>query len=336
MSTADRPAARRRGCVRGFTVLEMVITTAILGATTLVIERTISGVTETERTMRAIRATSSRCQDETYHLRDDVTGARKLFQGDAVGNAYLAKLALPTAYPLLAGSRLPMFDETKSLGPDSTGSPKTGNVLLFVREADPLPCIAAAATKKVASVDAYRFVCMYLSPSTRTLVAGGPVALDLVEWRSERFPSYAQVMAIANATERTNVVKDLYSRFNVDYLWDLTKPVTTAFYSIDGAGTVSASPVSPSSIPEDLNVSRRGTFVRGNLGIARTDMGSKLRQPVFTVEPEATWTPHGFEVKIAAPSGARRVWIRLTIEQQAGKGRVPAHQTTIVANTRDT
>jgi len=335
MSTADRGGHRRRRAA-GFTVLEMVVTTAILGLTTLVIERTITSVTDAERSMRSVRSTADRCQAAAYHLRDEVTGARRLFHADATGLAYLAKLGLPTGMPMLAGSRLPVFDETKSLGPDTVGSPKTGNVLFFVRDADPLPCIAAAATKKVRLVDAYRFVCFYLTVSTKTLVAGGPAALELVEWKSERFPSYAQVMGITSTTERTNVVKDLYARHNVDYLWDLTKPVTTAFFAIDGAGNVSATATNPSQIPEDRNVSTRGRFVAANLGVARTDMTSKLRQPVFTVDDPAVWTPHGFEVKIASPSGARRVWLRLTIEQQAAKGRVPAHQTALVATTRDT
>lgn len=335
MSTADRRAPRGRRAA-GFTVLEMVVTTAILGLTTLVIERTITSVMDAERSMRAVRNTADRCQAATYHLRDEVTSARRLFQGDTIGTAYLGKLGLPASMPMLTGSRLPLFDETKSLGPDTAGSPKTGNILFFVRDADPLPCIANAATKKVRLIDAYRFVCLYLTVSNKTLVAGGQPALELVEWKSERFPSYAQVMAITTSTEKTAVVKDLYARHNIDYLWDLTKPVTTAFYAIDGAGNVNASPTNPTQIPEDLNVSQRGRFVAANLGVARTDMASKLRQPVFTVDDPLTWTSHGFEVKIASPSGARRVWLRLTVEQQASKGRVPAHQTTIVATTRDT
>jgi type II secretory pathway pseudopilin PulG len=316
MSTADRRAPRARRAA-GFTILEMVVTTAILGLTTLVIERTISSVTDAERSMRAIRNTADRCQVASYHLRDEVTSARRLFQSDTVGNAYLAKLGLPAGLPMLPGARLPVFDETKSLGPDTVGSPKTGNILLFTRDTDPVPCIADPVAKKVRLVDAYRFVCIYLTVSTRTLVVGGAPALDLVEWKSERFPSYAQVASIANATERTNVVKDLYDRHNVDYLWDSTKPVTTAFFAIDGAGNISATATNPSQIPEDRNVSSGGRFVVGNLGVARTDMTSKLRQPVFTVESPSVWTPHGFEV-------------------QASQGRVPAHQTTIVATTRDT
>jgi len=334
MSTADRRARRARRAA-GFTVLEMVVTTAILGLTTLVIERTITSVTDAERSLRSVRATADRCQAAAYHLRDEVTGARRLFQADAMGTGYLAKLGLPTSMPILAGSRLPVFDETKSLGPDVAGTPMTGNVLFFVRDADPLPCIANAATKKVRLVDAYRFVCFYLTVSPKTLVVGGPPALDLVEWKSERFPAWAQVTAITSSTEKVAVVKDLYNRFNVDYLWDSTKSASTGFFAIDGAGNISATATNPSQIPEDRNVSSRGRFVVSNLGVARTDMTSRLRQPIFTVDDPATWTPHGFEVKIASPSGARRVWLRLTIEQQAAKGRVPAHQTAIVATTRD-
>lgn len=335
MSTAD--ARRPRACGRrGFTVIEMTVTTAILALTTLVIERTVSSATDAERTMRAVRNTAERSQAAAYRLRDEVSSARKLFQGDAAGNGYLARLGLPSALPLLAGSRLPVFDETKSLGPDTAGAPKTGNVLLIARDADPLPAIAVPATKTVRTIDAYRLVCFYLTQTPRTLVVGGLPSLDLVEWRSHRFPSYRQVMAITSAAQRTEVVKDLYARFGADYLWDLNQPVTAAFYAIDGNGNVAAAPSTPSTIPEDRNVSRRGRLVDANLAIARTDMSSRIRQPVFTVEDPGTWTSHGFEVKIASPSGARRVWVRLTVEQQAAKGRVPGHQIAVVATTRDT
>ncbi len=57
--------------------------------------------------------------------------------------------------------------------------------------------------------------------------------------------------------------------------------------------------------------------------------------PLFSVDPIATWTPNGFEVKVSGPSGSRQIWLRLTVEQQASKGRVPAQTTTAVANTRD-
>jgi len=78
----------------------MIIVTVIVGMMALVIERTISGVTETERSLRAIRNTVDRGQRALSSLRDAVATSRKLFQHDAVGDAYLAKLAFGTS-PLL-------------------------------------------------------------------------------------------------------------------------------------------------------------------------------------------------------------------------------------------
>jgi hypothetical protein len=312
----------------------MVIVVVIVGMMALVIERTVSSIIETERSLRAIRNTVERGQRALSNLRDGVATSRKLFQNDAVGTGYLGKLAFGSA-PLLPGSRLPTFDEVNPLGPDAVGTPMTGNVLLFVREADPLPCIADPATKLVRTIDAYRLVCYYTTQSTKKVVAGGPFSLDLVEWRSASFPSYAQVTAISDATQRTRVVKDLYNRFGRDFLWDPTAAVSSSFYGIDGVGTIAAAPTVVASIPEDLNVATGPRFVYANMAVARTDTTSKPRTPIFTVDDPATWTPNGFEVKVVGPSGARKVWLRLTVEQQASAGRVPAQETTAIVSTRD-
>ncbi len=335
MSTAD--ARRLRGLRRaqaGFSILEALIVTFIVATITLVIERTVSSLIDTERTMRAIRNTSDRGQQAAYRLREVVTSSRNLFANDTVGNGYLGKIGFG-ALPLLPGSRLPKIDELKPLGPDVVGDPRTGNVLLFARQADPVPAKAQAATKLMRLVDTYRLVCVYLTQSTKTVVAGGPPALDLVEWRSDAFPSYSQVQAITDSTQKKSVVADLYNRFGFDYLWDMTQPVGSAFYAIDGTGNVSATATAVTTIPEDLNVSRRGRFVAGNMAVARTDATSYPRASVFTVDAPATWSPQGFECKICGVSGARKVWMRLTVEQQASKGRVPAQQTTVVATARD-
>ena len=335
MSTADLlPRGGSAQGRRGFTIIEALITMVIVGLMTLVIERTVSGVTDTERLMRAIRNTAERGQKATYHLRDIVTSGRKVYGNDAVGTGYLAKLDV-TRYPILAGSRLPVVDEGAQLGPDDVGVPKTGNVLLFVREADAARCIADPATKLVRTVDAYRFVCCYLSQSNRSLLASGTKALDLIEWRSHAYPSYPQVTKIVDATQKKKVVADLYNRYGYDYIWDPGAAVASAFYGIDGLGNISAAPTAVTSIPEDLNVSGGGRFVGANLEVARTDTTSRIRQSVFTTDLPANWVPNNFEVKIAGSSGARKVWIRMTVEQQAAAGRVPAQDTTVVATLRD-
>jgi prepilin-type N-terminal cleavage/methylation domain-containing protein len=334
MSTADLLPGGRRRRDRGYTAIEMAITMVILALMTLVIERTVTGLTDTERTMRAVRTTAQVGQEACYRLRDLVATSRKLYCNDALGNGYNDKVDR-TRFPLFPSSRLPTVDEVNPLGPDEPGDPRTGNVLLFVRELDPVPCVAVAATKKIRMVDTYRLVSLYLSQSDRTLVAGGLQALDLVEWRGQAYPSYAQVSQISIAAEKTNTVKELYNRYGFDYLWDPTQPVASAFYAIDGNGVIAAVPTAVTTIPEDMNVSRGGRFVHMNVAVARTDLTSRPRTPMFSVEPIATWTPHGFEVKAVGASGSRKVWMRLTVEQQAVMNRVPAQQTTIVTNTRD-
>lgn len=334
MSTAELRGGRRPRVEGGFTIIEAVIVTVIVALMTLVIERTVGGVVETERSMRAVRNTTEKGQQATYRLRDLVSMSRKLYQNDTIGNGYLAKLSR-TRFTPLAGARLPIFDEVNPMGPDEVGDPHTGNCLLFIREGDPYRAVSVAASKKLRSIDTYRLVNVYLAQSTRTVVAGGQPAVELVEWRSEAYPNYTQVIGITPVAERTQVVKNLYTRFGVDYLWNPTAAVGAAFYAIDGSGNIAASPTAVTAIPEDLNVSPGGRFVSGNMAVARTDTTSQVRMPIFSVDPIATWTPNGFEVKVTGPSGSRQVWLRLTVEQQASKGRVPAQTTTAVANTRD-
>jgi hypothetical protein len=335
MSIADpRCGASAAAGRRGYTVIEAVIVTVLVSLMSLVIERTVTGINQAEQTLRAVRNTTERGQKAAWDLRDLVTSSRKLFGNDVVGNAYVAKLDR-TKYPVLAGSRLPIFDEVNPLGPDVAGTPQTGNQLLFVRESDALPCVAVAATKKMRIVDAYRLVSIYLTVSNRKLVNFQPNALDLVEWRSKQFPSYGQVLAITPAAERTSVVRDLYNRWGIDYLWDPAAPVASAFYGIDGVGNISATPSVVASIAEDMNVSKGTRFVMRNIGVTRTDVNSYPRNPMFSIEPVATWTPNGFECKVAGASGSRKVWMRLSVEQQAAAGRIPCLQTTVVANTRD-
>ncbi len=150
MSTGDRTRRDARPRRAGFTIIEVVIVTAVVALMTLVIERTVGGVVETERSMRAVRNTTEKGQQATYRLRDLVTMSRRLFQNDAIGTGYLAKLAR-TRFAPLAGSRLPLFDEVNPMGPDEAGDPHTGNCLLFIREGDPYRAVAVAATKKLRS-----------------------------------------------------------------------------------------------------------------------------------------------------------------------------------------
>jgi len=157
------------------------------------------------------------------------------------------------------------------------------------------------------------------------VIAGGPFSLDLVEWRSASFPSYGQVSGIADATQRTKVVKDLYNRFGRDYLWTRTRAGRELVLRHRRRRHDRRVPTAVASIPEDINVAAGPRSCRpASASRAPTDVEaahaalhpSRLRRR----------GPRRVRGKIVGPSGSRKVWMRLTIEQQASAGRVPARR----------
>ena len=336
MSTAERTTLRRGPTSRegGYTFLEMIITLVIVSLMSLVVERVLSSTHDAERYLAAVRTATERGQKIAYDVTEIVSASRKLYGRDATGLGYLAKLDL-TRDPLAPGVRLPLFDEVNPMGPDAVGDPRTGNAILFVREADAAPCVANPATAKIRYIDTYRFVFVYPHVTARTVVNGQGPAWDLVIWRSVPFPSRAQILAITNATEKQNVIKDLYTRYGYDVCWDPNGPVNTTFYGLDVAGNMAATPSAAYTIEEDLDVSERGRLVYADVQLALTDLTSKARTPVFSKDNPATWSPHGFEVKVAGASGSRKVWIHIVVEAQANQNRTAVMESTMIASTRD-
>ena len=334
MSTASRQLAKRKRIQAGFTFMEVMISLVIFTSLGLVVERTLSVAQKTERYLNAMNRTTRRGQDLGYELFDVVNASRKMFQNDTYGNAYLQACDFGGA-PLAPTARLPLFDDTGLLGPDTAGDPRTGNILLFVRESDPAPCIADPNTGKIRFIDTYRFLCIYPHETDRQVISDAPFALDLHTWRSVAYPSLPQLMAIEDETERRNIVQDLHVRFGYDTTWDPNGDVETAFYAIDSVGTIAAMPYTPYTIEADVNLSDAGRLVYSNIQLARTDADSYPRRAVLTRDPPTGWVPNGFEVKVVGASGSRKVWIHLVLESQSARGLVAVHDGTLIASTRD-
>ena len=341
MSSAD-PLVRGRSRTdrarqAGYTALEVIIAVAILSLLTLVVERTLSTAHDTERYLSGIRHVTERGQRIAYEVREVVSSSRKLFQGDATGRGYFDACDLYDPTPAIATMRLPLFDEVNGLGPDAVDDPRTGNTLLFVREADAAPCIANPATGKLRYIDTYRFICIYIAETQRYLVeeADKKLARDLIFWRSMAYPSHGQIASISDPVERANVIKDLYERFQYQFAWDAGAAVNQAFYAIDAAGTLDATPQGSFRIELDPDMAERGKLVYANAQLARTDPTSHARRALFTVDPATEWVPDGFEVKIVGTSGSRKVWVHFVIETQAAKGRIATHESTLIASTKD-
>ena len=319
---------------RGFTFLEVTVAMAVLTLLALAVERTLTSAKNNEQYLTAIRRATEHGQQVCYDVFRTVSTSRKLYQDDALGLGYLEALDL-SRLPMAADSRLPLIDEVGELGPDEIGDPMTGNVLFFVEETDPLPCVADGATGTIRYVDTYRFVCVYRSATDVSLVTGAPRAHDLVLWRSVPYPNRPQLLSIDDADERRAVVIDLHDRYGLDTAWDPSAPVETGFYALSALGVLSGFAVGVPTIEEDVDLSTFGRLVPSSVQLAPTDPLSPHRKGVFTVDDPGIWEPEGFEVKIAGASGSRKVWIHLVVESPAGAGRVAVHPSTMIASARD-
>ncbi len=329
MWTADPRRAR------GFTFLEMTVTLLITALGALLAERAVSTTQRADLFLAAVHRATERGSRLSYEIRDMVSSSRRIFGDDATGTSYLDALDLSGA-PRASGTRLPSVDELALLEPDEPGAPRTGNVLLVAREAEPAMCVADPATGRRRFIDTYRFVCVYPTVSSRRIVAGQPLAWDLVLWRSRPFPSLPQIQAIADVTERTRVVADLVEHFDLDMAWDPAQSADAGFFALAVDGTIALTPESAPVVGEDAQGSPGPRLVYAGMQLAATDPAIAGRQALFSVDDPGTWSPHGFEVKVVGPSGARKVGLRIVVEAPAGPGSLTtAVPTTVLASARD-
>lgn len=331
-SGSRRVRARRAG---GFTLLEVSIVLVLLTGMALVVERTLTSTRNADRYLNAIRRAKEAAEAAAYRAHEAVSASRRLFDNDITGQEYLTALDL-SRFPLASGSRLPRFDELSPLGPDLPGDPRTGNVLLFVREVDPVAISADVAVYPQRYIDVYHFVCIYRHEANRVLIIPkGERAVDLVIWYSVPFPSYQQVAAITDPVEQQKIVESLRAIYGFTYTWDATAALDDAFYELRDAGQLASLPATDFLIPEHPGLSEGGLLVHHDTQLAATTTDMPQRRGVFTVDANSTWAPNGFEVKITGSSGHRKVWMHLVVESQSTRSQTAVHASTLIASVRD-
>jgi len=333
MWSADRtPRARREG---GYTLLELSVVLVILTGMSLIVERTLTSTNRADAYLGALRRAKERSEQSSFRVYEAVSASRRLFENDPHGAGYLEALDL-SRYPLASGSRLPHIDELNPLGPDRAGDPRTGNVLLFVREVDPVTVSADTTQYPTRLIDVYHFVCCYPHQTGRDVVTSDlGTARDLVVWYSIPYPSYQQVAAIPDTAERTKVLEVLRETYGFDYVWDVCCPAESAFFRIQETGGLSGTPEVDFMIAEHPGLSEGGLLVHHDARLAPTDPDRRLCAGVFTTETSEIWSPNGFEVKITGASGHRKVWIHTVVETQAMRGESAVHASTLIASVRD-
>ncbi|MBI5778034.1 MAG: hypothetical protein HZA49_01070 [Planctomycetes bacterium] len=317
-----------RKSILGTTFIEMMIAIVCLSAVAIATFEIMTQSQETNDTVNAWNMLTQWGQTAINKVNLDVTQACVLYQNDTLGNGYKADLQSEAGFPALATSTLPTIDETGTFSQDSVSdgtSTRTGNAILYATNTlpyiskDPADGGLVTPTRRV---DMYRMVYYYLSPVTQTIGASA-TSLRLVKWTSREFADYNQVAAIT-ATERTNFVIELYFDRGIRHLWVPRDTSDTAFYAIDEYGGISALPepsfTIPTGIDADGNAMVKSVIDRLGRGFASLAWNNSTTfrtpdiVPKFAMGSQAgAGFPHGMEVQIIGPTGARQVLVRLVL-----------------------
>jgi len=316
MRTGTGATVGGKGGEAGLSLLEVVISLGILSMLFLVILRSTLSVADSNTSMESFNAILVKTQAAMAELHEDVSTARRTFEEDATGRAYFDALefgALPRATSCL----LPINDSLGEFTLDVPADRKVGNSLLVAGEMAPHD-FTAPSDGKAYRVNVYRLVCYYVADYGFP-VAPGLTRFDLARWESMAFADWATLTAISNATARQEVVADLVSTANIKYAWDPSRAITSAFYELDT--DVSATPEPAFSIPASPVAARypRAYYRKYNASLSQNNgiTGTEAAIPKFTqaLAAPAPGFPHGFEVKIVGPSGARKIKTRIVAER---------------------
>ncbi len=345
-----QPSSRRAS--RGVTLIEMMVVLVVVIVGWLAL---MAVALETMRTFgffQSLNLLEKWNQAIVNNIRDDAVAAKQYFGNDTRGRDYFAALEKDSdSYPI-SPVRLPTIMSTGSLGADTVAEQKTGNLLLFSKSLEPFVATVARTGSEDGTyrVNIYQFVLYYLTNRPQERVGEYTGVLDLMRWGSVHFADYGQIMAIEDpdpadgVDPRAGVVAAFVASYNSTWLWDSGEDVTRAFYRCDWVGNVAIDPEPMmvidqhpteglvSTVPSGVTTSKHASIC-WNSGTPGFEVSAVV--PAYALADSfADGFPHGFEVQIVGPSGARELMIRVVLVKGVGKG-IISREFTAVLTTRE-
>lgn len=318
---------------RGFSLVEMTVTLAIVSVLMIVVYSMIDQTLRMTMFNESHNELAVMSQKAVNSVQSELLQTRMVFQQDALGAAYLAALRLPAQYPVWTDSLLPVVQPATTIVPDTT-TRFTGNALLIARQLEPMAVtydhdgnINTAEIELLA--DVYRFEYVYLTQVTPSF-AGTGRALDLMMTTSIDYADFFQLSSMGS-TAIARIVPKLTAR-GLTRAWNPGQPPASAFYTLAGAtdGTFDAAIADPRidlARVKTLLTGLRGGRISGRMvySVAFDPSAPRapfpIRLPIRVFAPADAARPgfpSGFEVKIAGPSGNRQVMTRLVLMSHYG------------------
>jgi len=338
------------------TIVELMIVTVFLSVLFVLFYQLVLRITQANEYAMAFSELSTYSQQACNDMKEDLTASRFLFQNDSFGNAYWDAIMFPTDAQPLNSCRLPTAEELGNFEPDTATHQKTGNCILFIKNETPFTTVCKYGPDdtdyKTVRIDVYRIVAYYLTKITGSDIGNKPDSLNLIRAETELYADYSQLIYIGENDpddDHPDLQEELLAKLvedaDVNYAWKTSEEPDEAFFPIELTGstyTLATSPQSPMVIQFDSweevvpNMKYKHMSVCWNID---DTFRLPIKVPTFGVASAAgDGFPHGFEVQIIGPSGARQIMTRIALVKETSSRRVAgiaAHVNTTVISAKD-
>lgn len=332
----------------GFTLVEMVVTAALLGMLVYAVSTlAVSGGEAQEYARRLNRATEI-SHDLIDQVRTEMVSCVRVFGNDTEGTENLALLDLGGAPAPLAGLRLPVLSPTAIIQPDTPTLEITGNSLFFARLAwsDRFEC----ASGREYLVDVYRWIYYYLTPEDGGPGPGSPIGLNVVRIESEPLVDAVAIDRITDPADQEEVLEHLrdgtpgadgvaHARCEVVWRRGGLPSLTGTLRMIENDGTLGNTPSggrpstwtilrSANEVPGLLSYRHHSVatnFARSNWGVGRYSV----------IDPGGGGFPHGFEVQVVGPATARQTLLHVVIASTSRRSQWAWSDVQVVIDSKD-
>lgn len=258
---------------QGLTLVELMFSVSILMIVMGLITHMIINTTKTQSRLRLENQMRQSIQSGLFRISSHLNQTRMLMQADTLGYAYLGRVSLTGAPPLIGGiptangvtnqTQLPTIRPEGSLSPEKNctdfpnnffRSNSVGNILMFSKYAGKFSRFSIASSTEKRNLDIYEFKVYYITnadsdnqPSRSFLdlwnITPTMRYLRLIEWTSRPYVDYQQYLdyiADSSNANRITIRADLTAA-GITRVWDRTATnINNAFY---GLGTASSATV---------------------------------------------------------------------------------------------
>lgn len=320
---------------RGFSLVELMITSAIVGLVATVLIPLWGHVQQFMTSSEALVILKQTTLGDMRTIQRELE-CRLFFHGIS-GAPFLARVDMTGLPPLLNQSRLPNAYGIGSVAMAVGGASHSygGNMLFMLQSFAPSTITGGGFDLKI---NKSRFILFYITEDPLKQIGGFP-RKGLLEWKSVPYIDYEDMISLP-PNIRSQVGTALYAE-GLRYAFDSSAlNPSTAFYDLGAAGGVSlnAGHLLVKSELVTLSKAVTGQTLSGyQVGICpNTDpsMGIKMVVPQF--QNVRGGAPSGFEVFAGGPPEARQVLVRLVMVAAGGFPRILAHEQSTVTIVRDT